>query len=229
MNEITCLEIDELLPGYAANALEEEERCAAAGHLAECRRHDTELAGLRLGFAGLAMTIDPEEPPGTLRGRVLEAFDREVEGPPAAVPPRPQRPARWTTVGGFGYALAAGLLIIAIGLAVWGASRGGGEADILVRETSDQTGTLQVVYIPSHNRGLIDYELSSLPADRTYQAWHVDDSGRAVSLGVLNNTRGSHAFEGDFDAGVSALSVEPSAGSVAPTTAPLLVTPLSES
>jgi anti-sigma-K factor RskA len=219
-----------LLPGYAANALEEEERCAAATHLAECRNHDAELAGLRLGFASLAVGVEPVEPPVALRSRILDAFDREVAGTPTPLPARTQaRPARWLSAGGFGYALAAGLLFLAIGLGVWGASRGGEEADVVVHQTSGQDGTLQVVFIPSHDRGLIDYSLSSLPVGRAYQVWHVDDSGRATSLGVLSNTQGSHAIEGSFNDGAIALSVEPSSGSAAPTTTPLLVTPLGDS
>ena len=43
MNDFRCSEVDGLLTGYAADALDEDERCAVATHLAECRNHDAEF------------------------------------------------------------------------------------------------------------------------------------------------------------------------------------------
>jgi anti-sigma-K factor RskA len=229
MNELTCNAVDELLAGYAADALEDAEHCAAAGHLAECRNHDAELQALRAGFAGLAALIEPVEPQVALRGRILEAFDREIADQPAVQPSgSPPRLPRLLSPAGFGYALAAGLLIIAVALGVWGASRDGDGTQVLVRNTEAAAGSLEVVYIPSQSRGLIDFDLSAPPAGRIYQAWHVDAAGNAVSIGLLQGQRGSLAFELEPAGGDAvALSIEPPGGSRAPTTDPLLVTPLS--
>jgi anti-sigma-K factor RskA len=229
MNELSCSAVDELLAGYAADALEEAEQCSAAGHLAECRNHDTELQALRAGLAGLAALIEPVEPQVALRGRLLEAFDNETADQPAVQPSGTAfRLPRLLSPAGFGYALAAGLLLIAVGLGVWGAPRGGDGTQVLVRNTEAAAGSIQVVYIPAQSRGLIDYELSAPPAGRIYQAWHVDAAGNAVSLGLLQGQSGSLAFEVDSTGGDAvALSIEPVGGSRAPTTDPLLVTPLS--
>jgi anti-sigma-K factor RskA len=226
MNELTCREIDELLAGYASDALEETERCTAATHLAECRNHDAELQALRGSLASLAAVVEPVPPPDALRNRLLDAFDREVARPPAVLTERPARRTRLIATPNLGYALAAGMLIIAVVLGVWGASRGGG-AEVLVRATTDDSGSVQVVYIPSRSLGVLDYDLVSLPAGRTYQAWHVDKAGNPVSLGVLSGTRGSLSFTSDLASGSSvALTIEPAGGSAAPTTTPFLVTPL---
>jgi anti-sigma-K factor RskA len=181
----------------------------------------------------LASIVEPVEPPAALRGSLLDAFDRELASPsPASLPARrTQRPSRLISAAGFGYALAAGLLIIAVALGAWGASRGGGDgAEVLVRNNADQAGTLQVTYIPSQNVGVMDYDLRALQAGQTYQAWHVDAAGNPVSLGVLAGEQGSVSFEGDFGAtGAIALTIEPAGGSRALTTTPFLVTALSES
>jgi anti-sigma-K factor RskA len=229
MNELTCREIDEMLAGYAADALEEEESCAAAAHLAECRNHDAELQALRRDFASLAAVAEPAEPPAALRDRLLGAFDQEIAGAPVTLPSKPaQRPSRLISVTTFGYALAAALLLIAVGLGVWGASRGGG-TELVVRTTTEQAGALQVTYIPSRDLGVLNYDLDALPAGRAYQAWHVDAAGNPTSLGVLPDTRGRLAFAGDFgNEGAIALTDEPSGGSLQPTTQPMLITPLGE-
>jgi anti-sigma-K factor RskA len=229
MNELACREIDELLPGYASDALEEADRCAAATHLAECRNHDVELQALRLSFAGLAATVGPVEPPAALRSRLLDAFDSELAGSPVELPLRREsQPSRRFSGAAFGYALAAAMLVLAVALGAWGASRGGTEVQVV--NTTDQAGSLQVVYIPSHSRGVIDYDLASLPAGRAYQAWRLDAAGNPESLGVLPGDNGSLAFEADFDeGGAVALTVEPAGGSRLPTTTPLLVTQLDES
>jgi anti-sigma-K factor RskA len=241
MNELSCRDVDDLLTGYAADALEEDERCAVATHLAECRNHDLELQGMRLSLSGLAQTVEPVEPAPALRARLLDAFDRAAVGGDqealdqfqaqlsAAARRRRPLPLRVVSSAAFGYALAATLLLVAIGLGVWGATRGG-EDDVLVRASEGQAGSIQVLYVPSRGVGVLEYELAALPTGRAYQAWHVDAGGNADSLGVLAGRAGSLAFQGDLAAGSAiALSVEPSGGSAQPTTTPILITPVVES
>ena len=238
MNDFRCTEVDDLLAGFAADALDEEERCAVATHLAECRNHDPELSSIRVDLERVAVAAGPVEPPAGLRASLLEAFDREVAGNAAAARPTPRptplhrgrQPARTRllSLAGFGYAIAAALLVVAAGLGAWGLSRGGGDSGVVLASTTEGGHSLQVTYIKDEHLAVLDVDLPAPPEGRTYQAWQIVD-GSPVSVGVLNTHSGQVAFSADLDgASAIALSVEPLGGSAAPTTTPILVTALSE-
>jgi anti-sigma-K factor RskA len=232
MNEQTCRDVDEALAAYAADGLEAEEQCDVASHLAECRNHDEELKALRQDFAGLAAGAEPVEPPPSLRASLLEAFDREAgAGAPHEAERATLKPAtpgtRLTTAAWFGYALAAALLVLAVGLGAWGASRDGSGEDVQVLTTQDATGSLRLTYLPQQGLGVIDVELPAVAEGQAYQAWGIDAEGNAESLGVLPAASGRVALDGDLRGATAvALSVEPAGGSVAPTSDPILVTAL---
>ena len=243
MNDLRCLEIDDRLVGYAASALDGDEGCAVAVHLAECRQHDAELMAIRADLEALALAVTPVEPPARLRSSLLDAFHREVAGNaapapqsiPASRPLRAQTSARGMKRGlfasaGLGYALAAALLVIAVGLGAWGLSRAGGSKAGIVLATATEAGhTMQLTYLKEQHLAVLDVELSPPPEGHTYQAWQMVD-GAPLSLGVLNTHSGQIAFAADLDkASAVALSVEPASGSEAPTTTPILVTQLPES
>ena len=228
MNELACRDLEELLPAYAADALDEEERVAVATHLAECRRHDADLAALRSDLERLALLAEPVQPPAGLSTKLFAAFDRAVAGadPDAHREPLPRRRWRPTTVTGFGYALAAALLVVAVGLGVWGASRDGGGEPILVRTTTEDGSTLRLTYIKSHQLAVLDFDLQSPPPDHVYQAWQIVEAA-PVSLAILDNEVGRLTLDVDLkNASAIALSVEPKGGSAAPTSEPILVTRL---
>jgi len=237
VNDYRCSEIDDLLLGYAADALDEEERCAVASHLAECRNHDTELVAIRAGFESLVIAVTPVEPPAALRSSLLAAFDREVAGgavqPEAEPTPirsaaRPARPSLLSAAG-LGYALAAALLVIAAGLGAWGLSRGGDESGVILATTSEDGRSLQLTYVKDEHLAVFTVDLDAPPEGHTYQAWQIVD-GAPVSVGILSAHAGQVAFIADLDAASAvALSVEPLGGSQAPTTTPILVTELPKS
>ena len=241
MNDLRCSEIDDLLAGYAAGALDEDESCTVATHLAECRLHDAELAAVRLDFERIAVAVGPVEPPASLRSSLLDAFDREVTGnatpsaPPSASAltpirraPRHERP-RLLSYAGFGYALAAALLVVAVGLGAWGLSREGSDTSIVTASAGEAGHSMQLTYVKDEHIAILDVELAPPPEGQTYQAWQIVD-GAPVSLGVLNTHSGRLAFSSDLDsASAIALSVEPAGGSPAPTTTPILLTPLPKS
>lgn len=237
-----CSEIDELLAGYAVSALDDDEVCAVATHLAECRNHDVELAAIRKDFEAIVLTVAPMEAPAGLRSSLLDAFDREAAGSappvPVALPARDERvrapssPVQRINRGlfagsGFGYALAAALLVIAVGLGAWGLSRdGGGDSGVVLATTTEGGHSLQVTYLQEQHIAVLDVDLSAPPEGHTYQAWQIVN-GAPVSVGVLNTHSGQLAFTADLDsASAIALSVEPMGGSAAPTTTPILVTEL---
>lgn len=235
MNDFRCSEVDDLLTVYAADALDEDERCAVATHLAECRNHDAELVAVRADLDRIAVAVGPVEPPAGLRSSLLDAFDRELAGQTAAsetapaAPPTPIRqPAarpRMLSFAGFGYAMAAALLVIAVGLGAWGLSRGG-DSGVVQANASEDGNSLQLTYVKDEHLAVLDVDLSAPPEGHTYQAWQIVD-GAPVSVGLLTTHAGQVAFTADLaDASAIALSVEPLGGSPAPTTTPILVTEL---
>jgi anti-sigma-K factor RskA len=234
--DYTCRDVEDLLPGYAANALEEQERCAVSEHLAECRRHDTELTAIRADLERFALSVEPVDPPPGLKESLLRAFDEDVAAPvttPEQISRRrPERGER-SILGGpaFAYAVAAAMLALAIGLGAWGLSRNGsgGAEDVVVAQSSQGGASMQVTYVPSEQVAVMDVELPQLPSGRVYQAWRIDGS-TPVSLGVLSTNSGSIAMHADLEGATAiALSVEPTGGSVAPTTNPFLVASLESS
>jgi anti-sigma-K factor RskA len=236
MIEYTCRDIDELLAGYVADALVEDERCSVNEHLAECRRHDVELTAMRADIERLALSVQPVEPPASLRGSLLAAFDEAVAAPePAPLEIQTVRAARAKrsvfSTSGFAYAVAAAMLVLAVGLGAWGLSRdsGDGGSDVLVAQSRQGDASLQVMYVPSQQVAVMEVDLPSLPAGRVYQAWRID-GGAPTSLGLVETTSGSIAVQADLTGATAiALSVEPSGGSPAPTTNPILIANLDKS
>ena len=231
MNEYTCRDVDEQLAAYASNALEEAEICAVANHLAECRRHDEELTAMRADFDRLAASVQPVEPPSRLRDSLLTAFDEALAAPePQPIRATPARPKSIFSTSGFAYAVAAAMLALAVGVGAWGLSRdGGGNGDVIVAQSSTGDASMQVTYVPDQKVAVMEVDLPPLPAGRVYQAWRID-GGSPVSLGLVETTSGSVAMVGDLEgASAVALSVEPTGGSPAPTTNPILIATLERS
>ena len=238
MKDPSCLTVNDAIIAYAANGLEEQERCAVAEHLAECRNHDDELQVVRSDLSKLAITVAPITPPENLRARLLEAFDREaslsaladaepVQPQPAVFPSKLR--AVWAESPSFGYALAAALLALAVGLAAWGLSRGGDEGEVLVRNMSEGAASMEIIYVPSQQLAVFDLNLPELPIGRTYQAWKIQD-GEPASIGLISQTTGKVALQLDLTgADGIALTIEPAGGSTSPTSNPLLSGNLSES
>ena len=187
---------------------------------------DKELTASTLGTAPAAPSTLGTAPatPSTLEtapaAPTLDApkAPETAHGPPAT--------RRLTAAGWVGYALAASLLLVVIGLGICGASRGS-DGDVLTRTTRGPDGTIQLTYFAAEGLGVIEVDLLALPAGRAYQAWAIDSSGAAASLGVLPTNQGRIVLDGDLRNGTAiALSVEPESGSSAPTTAPILLTSL---
>jgi anti-sigma-K factor RskA len=222
-----CEEVEEVLVAFAMNRLDREEDAAVAAHLRECRLHDAELSELRIVVSALPYIADETPPPDRLRAGLLEAFDRE-----AGVAASPDKPAaagsplqRLWRAPQLGYALAAALAIVALGLFAWNLSLQGDD-DLVVTSIRQGDLDLRVLYLADDGIAVLDLSMPPLSADRTYQAWKITEDGRAVSLGVVRN-QGTFAFESDLsDAAAIAISVEPSGGSPQPTSDPIVVSEL---
>lgn len=62
---------DELVAGYALDALDAADTAAFEAHLRECPSCQHELTSLRAVVAGIALSVEPEPPPASLRARTL--------------------------------------------------------------------------------------------------------------------------------------------------------------
>lgn len=82
-------------------------------------------------------------------------------------------------------------------------------------------GTLSV--LRADGRGVVlTAGLAELPQDRTYQLWTIEGDGSPVSAGLAGRGGDSSTPTGALAAGTTvAVTVEPAAGSTAPTTTPL--------
>jgi anti-sigma-K factor RskA len=221
---MSCDEIDELLAAYSLGALTAEETAGVDGHLAACRRHDAELAGLRAVVARLPLAADERDVPPGLRARLLASLDEPVPRQERVLPfPRRFAPAP------AGFLAAAAVLVLAvIGLLAWNITlQTGRDGDgPMVAQLHGDVGRGSLVYFADEQLGVLRLELPPLPPDSVYQAWGIHESGPA-SLGLVPED-GSVAFEADLsDASAVAISVEPQGGSEQPTTEPLLIAELS--
>lgn len=114
--------VAELLPAYALDALDEDDRRTVEAHLASCAACRDELAALRESTAALALTAPALQPPPELRARVLaRATGRAVASPPAglrAVPtgaasgPRSGRAWQWLAAASLVIAAASGAVLL---------------------------------------------------------------------------------------------------------------------
>ena len=222
-DELTCAQIEELMPSYVVDALVEEERCSFLAHLAECRRHDDDMAAYRALESRLTSAIDPVAPAAQVRSSLLRSFDALVAaGAPAeeatSRPASRGRVLRLMRAPVFAYGLAAAFLALAIGLGAMAIGSDGGGASLTRVAISQGNMTLKVSYLPDQQLAVLEMNMPQLPANRTYQAWRIVD-GRPVSLGVMGQGGPSLvAFNVDLSrAAAVALSVEPTGGSATPT------------
>jgi anti-sigma-K factor RskA len=126
-------ELHLLTGAYALDALDAEERQAFEEHLRGCATCRAEVREL-LATAGLLGVAAAEQPPATLKERVMAEVDRTRQDPPLVItsPPPSAKPAepaavptnvvalpRWNAARIFQLA-AALVTVIAVGLGVWG-------------------------------------------------------------------------------------------------------------
>jgi anti-sigma-K factor RskA len=238
----TSSDLHTLTGVYAMNALSGSERAEFEAHLPRCPSCVQEVTELQATTAVLGAAVE-FAPPAHLRAQVLAGVTTTRQLPPAAPAPEaavsvlpPQN--RWlirTSV-----LAAAASVLVAVVVGVQGV-RDRGELDALRQSAAgysqvsdllsapDATllsdsgtggGHGTVVMSPSRGKAAFLADgLPSLPADRTYQLWVVGPGGpRPAGLlqdkpVVADDIAGARAI---------ALTVEPSGGSAAPTTTPIL-------
>jgi anti-sigma-K factor RskA len=218
---ISCETANEMLAAFSMNSLERQEHGEVVEHLDGCRLHDTDLAELRAVVAALPLSVDEVAPPSRLRSRLLSEFDRDSGRSPGTFAGTRGRSASWLRPP-FGYALAAVLALVALGMGAWNLSLRSGE-EVTVHTIEQNGMEMRVLYLKNEGVAVLEVVLPAVASDRTYQAWRIPDQGAPESLGVIHN-QGAFAFHTSLEgAKAIAISVEPLGGSAQPTTTPVLV------
>lgn len=238
---MTHAEMNELYELYALGILEAEEAAEIETHLhdecAHCLEHVRQALEVTAALAGLA---DQQKPPKDLRKRVL-----------ATVLPA-RRSRAWTfAIAG----LSAACIVLAIFLGLT-ASRIRGLDNRLqtLRSERDQLRlAVEALSRPDtrtagfgatndlpHGRVFVNpgglvfvgSQLPQLASDRTFELWLIPKTGAPQAAGLFrSNATGNSVHVSSLPVSVAqtaavAVSVEPSQGSSAPTTKPILVIPI---
>ncbi len=229
--------VDELIAGYALDALSEEDERELEEHLRRSPEAREQLSALQEAASALAYGVESPVPRPHLRERLLEETRAEEES--NVVPLR----RRWIVPAlGAAAAVAAG---VAIGLGIWGSGLSGDLADersaaadqseilALVSDPGSRNyrvdganGTLVVA--PGGQAGLVLSGLEQAPAGKTYQAWVIGADGRPVSAGLFagGGAQAVVPLEQPVPAGATvAVTVEEAGGAEQPTTDPFVVAP----
>ena len=118
-SDMDCRHVEELLPGYALNALGAVEAAGVEEHLPSCGSCTAELRGLLESVAPLSQAAAPAAPPDRLKSRLLA----RIPSPPRREPERAGFFARRYSFGSIALAASASVMIVVavaafIGIAV---------------------------------------------------------------------------------------------------------------
>ncbi|MCX5411007.1 anti-sigma factor [Streptomyces sp. NBC_00059] len=234
---------------YVLHALPEEELREFEAHLADCGACRREVAELRDTVAALGRST-AGTPPDGLRERVLRAVaTTPQEHRPRTPGPRTsgRSPARALRMA---LAASVAVILVCLGLAGWQhreasdaraeAQRAEDSQEHLTRVLTAPDAQLETRQLPDGATASVTFSrvensaalavsgLPALPANRTYEAWFMED-GTPVPAGLLTADPGRRLtlLKGSLDdAEAVALTVEPAGGSPQPTTDPLGAIPL---
>lgn len=229
--ELTPDEIAELLPAYALDAVDDDERAAIDEYLDARPDERDEVAGLQVAASMLAHSGGP--PPEGVWER-LESRIASTPPPPRLAPPvvltprstpapeaaRVDRRWRWLAAAAAVVALAFGGLWL-----VDRADDGGGTADTAslaataatapgarhATLTDDGGAALATAVITTDGSGYLTSELPPAPAGHTYQLWGITRTG-TISLGVLGRDPGTVAFQASAPTTSLAITTEVAGG-----------------
>ncbi|QKW18177.1 anti-sigma factor [Kitasatospora sp. NA04385] len=237
-----------LTGAYAAHALDDDERAAFERHLAHCPSCAQEVAEFTATLARLG-AAEAVAPPPRLKARVVAALPTTRQDAPQVAPVPGSRPGGRPARRRQGFVLAA-CLALAVGAGAVAVEQyretGRARTDAAAarqQQTALTTlltapdahlstgpvtggGTGTTVWSPALGRaGFWASGLPALPDGRVYQLWF-DDAGTMRPAGLLP-ADGSLVLAGTIGrADGVGVTEEPAGGSAHPTSAPLLVLPL---
>jgi hypothetical protein len=233
--ELTPEEIAELLPAYALDAVDDDERAAIEAHLATRPEErdavaDLQVAASMLAHAGgpppegvwerleTAITTRTATTPPT---RLVPPTELTPRSSPAPHPARVDRRWRWLAAAAAVVALAFG----GLWLTERGDGGGGAAADPAslaatamtapgarhATLTDDAGATLATAVVSTDGSGYLTSELPPAPAGHTYQLWGITRTG-TISLGVLGRDPGTVAFQAALPTQSLAITTEVAGG-----------------
>lgn len=164
--------LHDLTPGYALDALDENERAEYEAHLATCERCRDELARMQDTVGTLAYAVHSPAPPPGLRDRIMGQA-RAERG--KVVPFRPRR--RLTYALG---AVAAAAAAVALAVGLWASSLSNDLdqqrsvvailADPQARQVPMEGGEGRIVVTDSGDAALVT-AVPGAPSGKTYEVW----------------------------------------------------------
>lgn len=224
---MNCDEAEDLIGAYVLGALPFESLADIGEHLATCGNHP-DAAELQRVASSLALAAPEMDPPPTLKARLMDAVRAEAgqaeardrgQGLLRGLQRLVARPA-------FPYALAGSLAVavVAVVISNFGGSTGPDTATVTLSGAGEESA---VVHLLEDDIVVIEVDgLDPVSTDQTYQAW-VITGDKPASLALFNTTSQGEALattRADLSgADAIAVTVEPAGGSLAPTTAPFLI------
>jgi len=218
------MELHDLTPAYALDALDPAEARAFERHLATCERCRDELAKLQDAAGALAFATDAPPPPPHLRERILERARGERSN---VIPLRRNRPFQWAA----GAATAAAAAAVALG--VWGASvdrdldsERSANAEVAAilsdaaREAPVRGATGTLVVARSGRAVLALDDLPRVPEGKRYHLWVISD-GEPQPAGLFDEP-GVHVLERAVPPGATVAVTAEDGPRTAPTSPPVL-------
>ena len=208
---------------YALNALNEAETAEFETAMAGSEQLRSEVTELSDTAVELGLSVEPVDPPASLRAAVLASIASTPQLPveaPSVVDPaesRPETPAelkarsRWSTpLARLGAVAAAVALIVGLGFTVRAGLQAQSDmatasqineiqaADDYQRAVVDVAGggsATAVWSVELRRSALIVDEWNDLPAGSTYELWYMDESGAATPAGTFDvGDDGSHSI-----------------------------------
>jgi anti-sigma-K factor RskA len=232
---------DEQLELYVLGLLDDGETAAIERLLREDPTARQRARELREVVSLLAFDAEPIAPSAGLKARIMDAARADWTPEPVATPPpislaehRERGLARWTP-----WLVAAALALALAGSLIWNAQL---RSDL---DAQPETATYAVagsgpaegvagtlIVTGNDDEAILSLAgLETLPSDRTYQVWLIAGGDPVPNVTFMPNAAGvaTVTVPGEIeDYNLLAITVEPLAGSLAPTTDPIITSDLTQ-
>jgi anti-sigma-K factor RskA len=221
----------EEIAAYLLGALEPEEAEQLERHLEECEGCRSQLRWLAPAIRSLPESVERVEPPRELRRRLIEEVRADARAASAAADGEGarRRSPGWTHPFGLGWRPLAGLAAVALvavavaGYEIGSEDSGGGTSQTIV--AGHAPGVTAEMVSEGEGGTLRLANVRQLPDGRVLQAW-VRRSGKVEAVPALfvpdREGRASTTIEDMRGVDTVMVTTEPSGGSRAPTSAPLV-------
>lgn len=229
MNENGHERWSEDVAAYALGALEPGEAVELERHIAECERCRSELRWLEPAVRSLPESVERLEPPRQLRRRLMEEVRDDARAAPATgvghrSPSRARR-LGWRPLAGLA---AAALVVVAFaGYQIGDDGSGGGSTSTVV--AGHAPGVTAKMVREGSGGTLRLANVKQLPEGRVLEAW-VRRDGEVEAVPALfapdREGRASTTIADMERVDTVMVTAEPSGGSRAPTSAPIVTMPI---